>query len=78
MLQQLHEIVAYHGETKSSLEAESATPSVTCIIQLWAWDEPNVALFTAVPHMSVFTETEQTPPRPPGVAETQTSKDSGF
>ena len=28
--------------------------------------------------MSVFTETEQTPARPPGVAETQTSNDIGF
>ena len=53
---------------------------LTCIIQLTlqAWNQPNVTLFTAVPHMSVFTGTEQTPPGPQGVAEMQTSKDDGF
>ena len=51
-------------------------PYPHCTLQ--AWNEPNAALFTAVPHMSVFTETEQTPARPLGVAETQKSNDNGF
>ena len=51
---------------------------LTCHCTVQAWNGPNAALFTAAPHMSVFTETEQTPARPPGVAETQTSNDNGF